>query len=292
MTQYSYLVGLVGRDIGHSLSPDLHEAEADRHGVRYLYRTLDAGAKPLAQYDLHELLRAARTCGYSGLNITHPFKQLVMPHLDEVDPAAARVGAVNTVVFTADGRSVGHNTDVTGFSEALARGLPDASLDQVVLLGAGGAGAAVAHALLGRGAGHLHIVDPVPDRAAALSRALNEQVGSERARFCPHEALGAVLNDADGLVNASPVGSLHLPGLPLPVEMLHARLWLADVHYRPLHTPLLRSGGALGSRVLHGGGMLVHQAAHSFHLITGLPPHTAHMLADFADLTAAPQAHA
>ncbi|MCX5001305.1 shikimate dehydrogenase [Streptomyces sp. NBC_00638] len=292
MTQYSYLVGLIGSPIGHSLSPALHESEADRHGVRYLYRLLDAGSKPLAEYDLHELLRACRDCGFSGLNVTHPFKQSVVPHLDELAPTAARVGAVNTVVFTPDGRAVGHNTDVSGFSEALARGLPDVSIDEVVLLGAGGAGAAVSRALLDGGTRQLHIVDPLQDRATALAKALNEQAGPERARPCSFDSLEAVLSGARGLVNASPVGSVHDRQLPLPAAMLHARLWLADLNYRPLQTPLLKYGRARGSRVLHGGGMLVHQAAHSFRLFTGLDPHTPHMLADFADLTADAQAHA
>ncbi|MGX1546303.1 shikimate dehydrogenase [Streptomyces adustus] len=292
MTQYSYLVGLVGTDIGHSLSPQLHESEADRHGVRYLYRLLDTGAKPAGGHDLHELLRACRDCGFSGLNVTHPFKRLVMAHLDELAPTAVRVGAVNTVVFTPDRRAVGHNTDLAGFSESFARGLPDARLDRVVLLGAGGAGAAVAHALLDRGARQLQVVDPLQERAVALAGALNEHSGQERARAVSPEALEVVLSEADGLVNASPAGSVHRPRLPLPARLLHPGLWLADLNYRPLHTPLLRAGSALGSRILHGGGMLVHQAAHSFRLVTGLPAHTSHMLADFADLTADPHAHA
>ncbi len=151
----SYLVGLIGSGIGPSLSPALHEREADRQGLRYLYRLIDIDALGVAPEAVGDLVRAARDLGFDGLNITHPCKQLVIEHLDALAPQAEALGAVNTVVFE-DGRAVGHNTDVTGFAASFARGLPDAPLERVVQLGAGGAGAAVAHAMLTLGAGHGH----------------------------------------------------------------------------------------------------------------------------------------
>src|SRR3954462_1521269 len=144
---HSYLVGLVGTGIGPSLTPPLHEREADQLGVRYLYRRLDLDELGVPATAVGELLSAVRTTGYDGVNITHPCKQLVIEHLDELSPDAAALGAVNTVVFR-DGRAIGHNTDWSGFARSFDRGLNDAALDRVVLLGAGGAGAAVAHALL------------------------------------------------------------------------------------------------------------------------------------------------
>ncbi|MDG4859652.1 shikimate dehydrogenase, partial [Streptomyces sp. T-3] len=139
MTRASHLVGLIGAGVGPSLSPALHEREADRHGVRLIYRTIDIDVLGLAPARVGELLHAARALGFDGLNITHPCKQLVLAHVDEVAPEAAELGAVNTVVFS-DGRSTGHNTDVTGFARSFARGLPDAATRRVVQLGAGGAG--------------------------------------------------------------------------------------------------------------------------------------------------------
>ncbi|OSP41380.1 shikimate dehydrogenase, partial [Streptomyces sp. 13-12-16] len=147
MLKDSYLVGLIGSGIGPSLSPALHEREAGRQGLRCLYRLLDLDTIGVPPEAVGELLRAARLLGFDGLNITHPCKRLVVEHLDALDPRAEALGAVNTVVFE-DGRAVGHNTDVTGFAAAFARGLPDAPLERVVQLGAGGAGAAVAHATL------------------------------------------------------------------------------------------------------------------------------------------------
>src|SRR3954462_14515046 len=165
---HSYLVGLVGTGIGPSLTPPLHEREADELGIRYLYRRLDLDDLGLAPEDIGDLLAAARLAGYDGLNVTHPCKQLVIPHLDALSPDAAAIGAVNTVVL-GDGRAVGHNTDWSGFARAFDRGLPEADLGQVVLLGAGGAGAAVAHALLTLGAGLLTVMDMDAHRAAVLA---------------------------------------------------------------------------------------------------------------------------
>jgi shikimate dehydrogenase len=291
VTQDSYLVGLVGSGIGRSLSPELHQREADRHGVRYLYRLLDIDSLGLPAEDIWRLTYAARDCGFDGLNVTHPCKQLIAAHLDELTAPVVRLGAVNTVVFTPEGRAVGHNTDITGFTAAFVRGLPDTPLRHVVQIGAGGAGAAVAFALLDLGVARLTVVDTVGERAHALVKALNQDAGDERADTCLPEHLEGELPGADGVVNASPVGTAAHPGTPLSVAALHDGLWLADLVHRPLETPLLRAARQRGCRVLHGGGMLVHQAADAFRKFTGLEPRTSAMLADFADLTAAPEAH-
>ncbi|WP_199836079.1 shikimate dehydrogenase [Streptomyces sp. TP-A0356] len=286
MPQDSYLVGLIGSGIGPSLSPALHQREADRQGVRYLYRLIDIDRLGVGAEAVGDLVRAARDLGFDGLNITHPCKQLVIPHLDALAPQAEALGAVNTVVFE-DGRAVGHNTDVTGFAASFARGLPDAPLERVAQLGAGGAGAAVAHALLTLGAGHLTVVDALPDRAAGLAAALKRHFGAERAAAAGPEALPALLGDADGIVHATPTGMAAHPGLPLPAELLHPGLWVAEVVYRPLETELLRTAGALGCATLDGGGMAVFQAADAFRLFTGREPDSTRMLTDIAELAGA-----
>ncbi|MEO3751151.1 shikimate dehydrogenase [Streptomyces sp. B6B3] len=279
----SYLVGLIGSGIGPSLSPALHEREADRQGVRYLYRLIDIATLGVPPERVGDLVRAARDVGYDGLNVTHPCKQAVLPHLDALAPQARALGAVNTIVFD-DGAAVGHNTDVTGFGAAFARGLPDAPRDRVVLLGAGGAGAAVAHALLGLGAGRLTVVDALPARAAGLAAALNGHFGDGRAAAADRDALPRLLRGADGLVHATPTGMAGHPGLPLPAALLDRRLWVAEVVYRPLETELLRAARARGCATLDGGGMAAVQAAEAFRLITRCEPDTARMLADLAEL--------
>ncbi|MBB4909610.1 shikimate dehydrogenase [Actinophytocola algeriensis] len=269
----SYLVGLVGTGIGPSLSPALHEREADLLGLRYLYRRLDLDDLGLPPEQVGDLLAAARLAGYDGLNVTHPCKQLVLPHLDELDATAAALGAVNTVVFR-DGTAIGHNTDTTGFARAMHSGLPDVRLGHVVILGAGGAGAACAHAL---GTSRITVFDRDEARAASLVARLGD-------RATTGGSIEDAIAHADGLVHATPTGMDAHPGLPLPAELLASSLWVADVVYRPLTTALVETARARGCRVLDGGRMAVFQAADAFRLFTGRTPDADRMLRFFDTL--------
>jgi shikimate dehydrogenase len=278
-----HLIGLVGSGIGPSLSPALHEREADAWGLRYLYRRLDLdvlGARPA---DIGAIVAGARQLGYDGLNITHPCKRSVLEHLDALSPDAEALGAVNTVVFDR-GRAVGHNTDWSGFARSVARGLPDAPMRRVVLLGAGGAGAAVAHAALTLGTDRLVVVDADAERAAELAGSLAGRFGAGRAVSGALGDLGAALEHADGLIHATPTGMAAHPGLPLDPAHLRPRMWVADVVYRPLETELITLARALGCRTLDGGGMAVFQAADAFRLFTGVEPDTERMLRHFGTL--------
>ncbi|WP_326837911.1 shikimate dehydrogenase [Amycolatopsis rhabdoformis] len=277
------LAGLVGSGIGPSLSPPLHEAEAGRLGVRLAYGRFDLDDWGLPAGAAAEVVAAARAAGYAGLNITHPCKQVVLAHLDELSADAAALAAVNTVVF-AGGTAAGHNTDWSGFARGFEAGLPGAPLGSVVLLGAGGAGAAVAHGLLTLGAGHVRVLDLDHPRAEALASALTARFGEGRASA--GGSVATALADADGLVHATPVGMAAHPGLPLPAALLHPRLWVAEVVYRPLETELVRVARARGCRVLDGGRMAVFQAAEALALFTGAVPDTDRMRRHFARLTA------
>ncbi|GAA3002192.1 shikimate dehydrogenase [Streptosporangium longisporum] len=278
----SFLTGLIGSGIGPSFSPPLHEREAAHHGLRYVYRLLDTD---VLGTDVGDLVRTARRFGYDGLNITHPCKQAVIPHLDGLSADARTLGAVNTVVFEKD-RAIGHNTDWTGFRESFTRGLPDAPIERIVQLGAGGAGAAVAHALLTMGAGRVTLVDADPARATSLAAELTGRFGDGRADAARADDLPRLLAAADGLAHSTPTGMAGHPGLPLPASLLRPDLWVADIVYRPLETELLRRARALGCRTLDGSGMVVFQAAHAFHLFTGRTPDTGRMLTHLTELIA------
>lgn len=278
-----YLVGLIGAGIATSMSPALHEREADRHGVRYLYQLVDLESLAPGPGDVGDLLVAARRLGFRGLNITHPAKQDVVKHVDDLAPEAAELGAVNTVVFDG-GRAVGHNTDRYGFSAGLARALPGVALDHVVQLGAGGAGLAVASALAGAGTRRLSVADIDPERAGRLARATAAH-GAMVVEAITPETVPARLAEADGLVNATPIGMEGHPGMPIEPEQLRADLWVADVIYRPLDTALVHAARQRGCRVADGGGMAVYQAAASFRLFTGLTPDEDRMYRDFVELT-------
>jgi shikimate dehydrogenase len=278
------LLGLIGAGIQASRTPALHMAEAAAQGFPCLYRLIDLDRIPGGAAALPALLTAAEQLGFAGLNITFPVKQAVLPLLHALSDEAAALGAVNTVVLR-DGQRIGHNTDCSGFGAAFARGLPDAPRASVVQLGAGGAGSAVAHALLAAGTQRLAIQDTDAARARVLAAALCQRFGAGRAAACGD--LAAEVAGADGLVNCTPVGMAKLPGLPLPESLLHARLWVAEIVYFPLETALLKAARKLGCRTLDGGGMAVFQAAHAFRLFSGIAPDEARMTAAFrAGLTA------
>lgn len=273
------LAGLIGAGIQASRTPALHEREGDAQGLRYLYRLIDLDTLGVDAGALPDLLAAAERMGYTGLNITFPCKQAVIPLLHELSDEARGIGAVNTVVLR-DGKRIGHNTDCLGFAEGFRRHLSDAPRERVVQLGAGGAGAAVAHALLSQGVGQLMIFEVDAARAQALVENLNAHFGGQRARV-GHDLAGAV-TDADGLVNTTPVGMAKLPGAPLPLELLHPRLWVAEIVYFPLETELLKHARRLGCRTLDGGNMAVFQAVKAFELFSGVKADAERMLAHFA----------
>jgi shikimate dehydrogenase len=278
------LAGLIGSGIQASRTPAMHEREGAEQGLRLIYRLVDLDVLRLGPEALGELLTAAESMGFSGLNITYPCKQAVVPLLDQLSPDARALGAVNTVLLK-DGQRIGHNTDCSGFAESFRRGLPDVRRDHVVQLGAGGAGAAVAHALLAEGVGRLAISDTDTPRAEALATDLAARFGAGRAVVVGD--LAAEVAAADGLVNCTPVGMAKLPGTPLPVALLRPALWVAEIVYFPLETELLRAARAIGCRTLDGGGMAVFQAVGAFRLFTGLEPDAARMQRHFAAMSAA-----
>ena len=214
----TFLVGLIGSGIRDSLTPALHERAGARCGYRYSYRLIDLQVLGHDVSALPGLLESAERDGFCGLNITHPCKQMVIPHLDELSESARIIGAVNTVVFR-DGRRIGYNTDCSGFARAFREVANGVSLERVVQLGAGGAGAAVAHAMLDIGARCVMLVDVVHERAADLASQLCRHFGLGRAVAV--DDISAVMASADGLVHATPTGMLSHPGLPLPAELIH-----------------------------------------------------------------------
>jgi shikimate dehydrogenase len=273
------LVGLIGAGIQASRSPALHMQEGAAQGLAYIYQLIDIEALGLSATALPELITAARRFGFAGLNITHPCKQSVIPLLDELAEDARAIGAVNTVVFAANGRTVGHNTDWSGFAESFRRELADAPRARVVQLGAGGAGAAVAHALLTLGVGALSIFDIDRVRAAGLVQNLHDRFGCARAVVIddPISAIAA----SEGLVNTTPIGMIGYPDMPVPQETLRPDLWVADVVYFPLETELLRTARSVGCRTMAGGTMAVFQAVGAFRLFTGREPDAERMIRHF-----------
>jgi shikimate dehydrogenase len=282
------LCGLIGAGIQRSLTPAMQEEEARAQGLRLHYQLIDLDrpgqGADVALKALPGLLSAARTMGFAGLNITYPCKQAVIPLLDGLSDEARAMGAVNTVVFR-DGKATGHNTDGSGWRWGFERTLPDADLSRVVLLGAGGAGSAIAHSLMRMKTAELVIVDSDSARAVALAGELNKHYGGVRASGRSDAA--AALQGATGLVHATPTGMDKLPGLPLPAQLLRRELFVAEIVYFPLETALLKAARSLGCRVVDGGTMAVGQAIGAFEHFTGRKADPARVDAHFRRLIAA-----
>jgi shikimate dehydrogenase len=270
----TYLAGLVGAGIQHSSSPSMHMNEGQSLGLAIRYELFDfdlmaAGAAPLAA-----VLEEAEQRGFVGLNVTYPSKQAVIPLLHELSPEARALHSVNTVLFRG-GRRIGYNTDWWGFAESFRREMADVNPRRVVLVGAGGAGAAVGYAMLKSGTVELSVHDMDRSRAAGLAERMSGLFQHCQVTVCD-EVVGALAN-ADGLVHATPTGMQKYPGIPVPADSLRPPLWVADVVYVPLLTELLRTARQHGCRTLDGDGMAIFQGAMAFELFFGVNPDVARM---------------
>ena len=279
MTGRRTLVGLIGANILKSLSPALHADAFAAAGIDGYYHLMDV--EVLRGRSLPQLLDAVKVAGFSGTNVTFPFKQDVLVHLDALDEEARQIGALNCVTIAPDGATKGYNTDRSGFRRSFEHHLGRASADgaRVTLVGAGGAGRAVAFALMDLGVADLAIHDSNAKQSASLIADLHRYFGVKRAR--PVDDLAAAVAAADGVVNATPVGMLGIPGNPVPVAALRPTHWAADVIYTPLDTAFIKAARACGARTLIGGGMCVYQAVEAFRLFTGIAPDVERMHATF-----------
>ncbi|ADJ25549.1 shikimate 5-dehydrogenase [Dehalogenimonas lykanthroporepellens BL-DC-9] len=261
------LLGLLGDPVAHSVSPAMHNAAIDRLGLDYVYLAFRVTPAGLAG-----ALNGVRALGIRGVNLTIPHKTAALGLLDEVDEAARRVGAVNTVVNDA-GRLTGYNTDIAGFLAALKKhGFAPAG-QKAVVLGAGGAARAVVFALRDAGA---EVV--IANRSIEKADTLAADTGATAVSTTETE-LQKALDGAGLLVNATPVGLFPDTGVtPVPGSLLHPGLTVFDTIYRPRRTRLLTEAEAAGCRVIDGLDMLVEQGATAFELWTGQSPDRAVML--------------
>lgn len=277
-TDHKLLAGLIGAGIQGSSSPRIHEEEALAHGLNLTYRIIDFNEPKRDRSFLENMLLAAESLGFKGLNITHPYKEDAFKLMDTLSEDARNIGSINTIVFK-DGKRHGDNTDWSGFSENLKANLPDIKLDIVALIGTGGAGLAVAYALLKMGVGELRLFDTDKNKAEKLAEKLKESLPG--CTVIVAEDTIAALKNADGLVNATPIGMDGIPGTPVEVNLLHKSLWVADIVYFPLETQLIKAARAKGCRTVSGGGMAVRQAAASFQQFFDVEPDVDRMIYRF-----------
>jgi shikimate dehydrogenase len=280
MSKRRILLGLIGANIMGSLSPALFAEAFAAAGIDGFYHLMDVDH--LRERRLPQLLNAIKTAGFAGTNITYPFKQDILPLLDAVDPEAAQIGAINTIAIAPDGRTTGYNFDRCGWRHSFEESLGAASARgaTVVQVGAGGAGHAVAFALMDLGVALLVVHDRDGARANALCASLARYFGAPRCRVANN--LEREIAAADGIVNATQVGMRGFPGNPVPVSVIKSTHWAADVIYTPVDTEFIKAAAAKGARVLSGSGMCIHQAVEAFRLFTGITPEIARLHRAFA----------
>lgn len=276
MAERRALIGLIGGNIQHSLSPAMHEAAGASIGIDVRYHLIDAGVLGFTAVDLPKLLDGVRHLGFAGVNVTHPFKEAVVPCVDSLDAAAQRIGSINTIVVR-ERKLVGCNTDFSGFLTAWRHVFGDLRPGRVALIGAGGVGRAIGHALATLGADALHIIDVDGTRAEALVRsvlAANPSLRIAAARDV------AALQDIDGIINATPVGTYSYPGLPISEPSISAA-WVADAIYTPLETRFIAAARSAGATIMTGGELAIGQAVDAFALFFGQPAPLGVMRATF-----------
>ena len=252
----------------------MHMDEGQSLGMQISYELFDLDLMPGGAAHLPAVLDQAEQRGFTGLNVTYPSKQAVIPLLHELSPEARALHSVNTVLFRG-GRRIGHNTDWWGFAESFRREMADVNPGRVVLVGAGGAGAAVGYAMLKSGTQELSVHDMDRSRAVALAERMSGLFEDRQVTVC--DDVPAALATADGLVHATPTGMQKYPGIPVPADCLRPPLWVAEIVYVPLLTELLRTARQHGCRTLDGDGMAVFQGAMAFKLFFGVSPDVARM---------------
>lgn len=239
----------------------LHTLAGSLAGIDLTYERLvppDLGR----QFD--SVLEDCRTGGFRGINITYPYKEQVT-RLVDCDPLSTRVGAVNTVVF--GGRQpAGYNTDSSGFVAAYSHTFPDTNPGHVALIGAGGAGSAIAFALCGLKARAISLADTDLSKAENLAARIRSFYPRMDVRL---QETAAAVRGADGIVNATPMGMTEHPGCPVPADALGSQRWAFDAVYTPIDTQFLIQARRAGLLVMTGFELFLYQGIQAFEIFTG-----------------------
>ena len=261
------LLGIIGHPIEHSLSPVMHNAAFAASGQDYAYVAMDVRSE-----DLRGAVRGLAALGFEGFNVTMPHKEKVIPFLDYVEDSARLAGAVNTVVIE-DGSLRGFNTDGGGFLRACEESGVGFGGKRVLIVGAGGAAAAIAASVLGEGAQEISIVNRSPDRAEKLADRLRGAYPATTIRVYPPAEMGEALAGSDVLVNATYLGMKDEDPLPVPGELMRPGLAVCDAVYRPDgETRLVRAARSLGAKAVEGARMLLYQGVEAQRVWTGREP--------------------
>ncbi|MGY0551748.1 shikimate dehydrogenase family protein [Vreelandella sp. 2A-K22] len=284
-------LGLVGEGIAKSQSPDLHERLGASLGEPVRYDLVDS--RGATDFDFSSAIRRLRDEGYRGTNVTFPFKEKAAQLADIRGEGVRRVGTANTLLFDAEGLRA-ENTDYTGFISAYRHSFGSQPAGEVLLIGAGGVGRAVACALGELAVSHINILEHDTARAESLSRDLNA-MGIKATCITPEQAQQE-LPHWRGVVNCSPIGHINHPGCPIDTAGLGAQHWVFDAVYIPAHTELLNAAHQAGAKTLSGVDLFVFQGVDAFRFFTAdciaseqIDPHVIPLRTHYIEQLVAPQ---
>ncbi len=258
-------LGLIGDNIARSRAPVLHGLAGDQNGVAVTYDRLvpkDRGET------FDQVFAACKAEGYRGINVTYPYKEQVAQKLRIDDPLVQAIGAVNTVIFDADGPR-GHNTDYSGFTAAYGRVRGIEPTGRALMIGTGGVGRAVAFGLAALGANDLALVDRDLVKAEALANDLRRAAPNLTVSV-GNDAVAAA-KGAAGVINCTPVGMVGYDGTPLPLAAMAMGSWAFDAVYTPVKTQFLTDAAASGLQVISGWELFFYQGVHAWEFFAGLP---------------------
>ncbi|SNR54598.1 shikimate dehydrogenase family protein [Puniceibacterium sediminis] len=258
-------LGLIGDNIARSRSPRLHRLAGVQNDIAVTYDRLVP--KDLDE-TFDQVFARCLTGGYRGINVTYPYKELVTKGLRIDDPLVRAIGAVNTVIFEADGPR-GHNTDYSGFKAAYDRVRGGADTGPVLMIGTGGVGRAVAFGLVALGTRELRLVDRDAAKAEALAEALTAAAPDMKVTIWVDAEKAA--SGVSGLINCTPVGMVGYGGTPLPRSSMTGSEWVFDAVYTPADTQFLTDAAAEGLTVISGWELFFYQGVHAWALFSGTP---------------------
>ncbi|MGY3439362.1 MULTISPECIES: shikimate dehydrogenase family protein [unclassified Marinovum] len=265
MSAQTIKLGLIGDNISRSKSPRLHREAGRLTGNTVTYDRLIPKDMGLT---FDEVFQQAQDAGFRGINVTYPYKELVTSKVTVSDPLVRAIGAVNTVVFAAEGPQ-GFNTDYTGFMAAYRAVRGAENPGTVCLIGTGGVGKAVAFGLVALKARAIRCVDLDPAKAEALAAALRA-LGTGIEVTAGSDAMAAA-KGADGIINCTPLGMVGIGGSPLPASALQGATWVFDAVYTPVETPFLQDAEAAGLAIISGYELFFGQGVDAWDIFTGIP---------------------
>lgn len=268
INSHTTLIGIIGKPLGHSLSPHMHNLTMQKMNLNCIYVPLE-----VAPERLEDAIQGLKALRFRGVNVTIPYKKAVIPFLDELSPGALACGAVN-LIKNEDGRLTGFNTDGPGFMASLAEDHID-SIERVLLLGAGGAAQSLAYELTLAGTSELNILDLDMDKAYALAGFVNNIApGIANGALMSEKLFAELRRQATLIINCTPVGMYpNLEKSPVAsLDEVRADTVVYDIIYNPLTTRLLAMAQAKKLKTVNGLSMFVNQGALTLKILTGVSP--------------------